>query len=97
MRLLGERGITSLLIEGGGTTLASAFEAGVVDKVCFFIAPKIIGGRDAVTAVEGEGSATMDDAVLLRDMRCVPVGDDLMVEAYVDRASGTGGMNTGEL
>jgi diaminohydroxyphosphoribosylaminopyrimidine deaminase/5-amino-6-(5-phosphoribosylamino)uracil reductase len=97
MRLLGERGITSLLIEGGGTTLASAFEAGMVDKVCFFIAPKIIGGRDAVTAVEGEGSATMDDAVLLRDMRCVPVGDDLMVEAYVDRASGTGAMNTGEL
>lgn len=83
MQLLGERGVTSLLIEGGGTTLASAFEAGVVDKVCFFIAPKIIGGRDAVTAVEGEGRATMDDAIVLRDMRCEPVGEDLMVEAYV--------------
>ena len=83
MQVLGERGVTSLLIEGGGTTLASAFEAGMVDKVCFFIAPKIIGGRDAVTAVEGEGRATMDDAIVLRDMRCEAVGEDLMVEAYV--------------
>ena len=83
MQILGERGITSLLIEGGGTTLASAFEAGVVDKVCFFIAPKIVGGRDAVSPVEGEGVALMDDAIMLRDMRCAAVGDDLMVEAYV--------------
>jgi diaminohydroxyphosphoribosylaminopyrimidine deaminase/5-amino-6-(5-phosphoribosylamino)uracil reductase len=85
MQLLGERDVTSLLIEGGGTTLASAFEAGVVDKVCFFIAPKIIGGRDAVTAVEGEGRATMDEAIMLRDMRCEAVGEDLMVTAYVTK------------
>ncbi|NLF57225.1 MAG: bifunctional diaminohydroxyphosphoribosylaminopyrimidine deaminase/5-amino-6-(5-phosphoribosylamino)uracil reductase RibD [Candidatus Hydrogenedens sp.] len=83
MQLLAERGVTSLLIEGGGATLASAFEAGVVDKVCFFIAPKIAGGRDAVTAVEGLGAATMDDAVPLRDMTVERVGEDLMVEAYV--------------
>jgi diaminohydroxyphosphoribosylaminopyrimidine deaminase/5-amino-6-(5-phosphoribosylamino)uracil reductase len=97
MQVLGERGVTSLLIEGGGTTLASAFEAGVVDKVCFFIAPKIIGGRDAVTAVEGEGRATMDDAILLRDLRCEPMGDDLMVEAYVDTGAESGPEKTGEL
>jgi diaminohydroxyphosphoribosylaminopyrimidine deaminase/5-amino-6-(5-phosphoribosylamino)uracil reductase len=97
MQVLGERGVTSLLIEGGGTTLASAFEAGVVDKVCFFIAPKIIGGRDAVTAVEGEGRATMDDAILLRDLRCEPMGDDLMVEAYVDTGAESGPEKPGEL
>ena len=45
----------SVLIEGGGTTHASAFEAGIVDKVMFFVAPKIMGGRDAITAIEGEG------------------------------------------
>ncbi|MEK7794937.1 MAG: bifunctional diaminohydroxyphosphoribosylaminopyrimidine deaminase/5-amino-6-(5-phosphoribosylamino)uracil reductase RibD, partial [Candidatus Hydrogenedentota bacterium] len=51
MRALGEREITSLLIEGGGATLASAFEAGVVDKVMFFVAPKIVGGKEAITPV----------------------------------------------
>jgi diaminohydroxyphosphoribosylaminopyrimidine deaminase/5-amino-6-(5-phosphoribosylamino)uracil reductase len=85
MQMLGERGVTSLLIEGGGTTLASAFEAGVVDKVCFFVAPKIVGGKDAVTAVEGEGKATMDDAILLRDLTCETVGEDLMVVGYVKK------------
>lgn len=83
MTVLGEREITSVLIEGGGTTHASAFEAGIVDKVMFFIAPKIIGGREAVTAVEGEGVATMDEAVLLERMTAERVGDDLLVEAYV--------------
>ncbi len=88
VRVLGERQVTSLLIEGGGTTLASAFEAGIVDKVCFFVAPKIVGGRDAVTAVEGEGAATMDEAVPLRGMRCTPVGEDLLIEAHVDGREG---------
>ncbi|HPK00135.1 MAG TPA: bifunctional diaminohydroxyphosphoribosylaminopyrimidine deaminase/5-amino-6-(5-phosphoribosylamino)uracil reductase RibD, partial [Candidatus Hydrogenedentes bacterium] len=83
MALLGEREITSVLIEGGGTTHASAFEAGIVDKVMFFVAPKIIGGRDAITAVEGEGVATMDEAVLLERMTAERVGDDLLIEAYV--------------
>ena len=83
MEELGSRGITSLLIEGGGTTHASAFAAGIVDKVCFFVAPKIIGGRDAVTAVEGEGAGTMDEAVLLERMSAAAVGEDLLVEAYV--------------
>ncbi|MBZ0172667.1 MAG: bifunctional diaminohydroxyphosphoribosylaminopyrimidine deaminase/5-amino-6-(5-phosphoribosylamino)uracil reductase RibD, partial [Phycisphaerales bacterium] len=50
MKELAAREIVSVLIEGGGTTLASAFESGIVDKVMFFIAPKIIGGHDAVTA-----------------------------------------------
>ena len=80
---LGARGVTSLLIEGGGTTHASAFEAGIVDKVCFFVAPKIVGGHDAVTSVEGEGAATMDEAIVLERMTAEKVGEDLLVEAYV--------------
>ncbi|HPO14792.1 MAG TPA: bifunctional diaminohydroxyphosphoribosylaminopyrimidine deaminase/5-amino-6-(5-phosphoribosylamino)uracil reductase RibD [Candidatus Hydrogenedentes bacterium] len=82
---LGKRGITYLLIEGGGTTHASAFEAGVVDKVWIFIAPKIIGGRDAITPVEGEGVATMDEAIELTNMQVRPIGPDLLVEAYVKK------------
>jgi len=83
MRELAKREVTSVLIEGGGTTHASAFEAGIVDKVIFFVAPKIIGGRDAVTAVEGEGIPRMDDAVILDRMSAHPVGQDLLIEAYV--------------
>lgn len=84
-QVLGERGINSLLIEGGGTTLASAFEAGLVDKVLFFIAPKIVGGASAITPVEGVGVEMMSDAIQLRDMKVSPVGEDWLVEAYVDR------------
>jgi diaminohydroxyphosphoribosylaminopyrimidine deaminase/5-amino-6-(5-phosphoribosylamino)uracil reductase len=85
MHELAARDITSVLIEGGGTTLASAFEAGVVDKVMFFVAPKIVGGRDAITAVEGEGRVRMDDAILLERMTAQPVGPDLLIQAYMKR------------
>lgn len=85
MRELGRREITSVLIEGGGTTLASAFEARVVDKVTFFVAPKIIGGRDAITAVEGEGVESMDEVIHLEHMKATPVGEDILIEAYVRR------------
>lgn len=80
---LGKREILSVLIEGGGETHASAFEAGIVDKVMYFIAPKILGGRDAVSAVEGNGIATMIEAVRLEEMTATPVGDDILIQAYV--------------
>ena len=85
MHELAAREIVSVLIEGGGTTHASAFEAGIVDKVMFFVAPKIVGGRDAVTAVEGEGIARMADAILLERMTARFVGSDVLIEAYVKR------------
>ncbi len=85
MRELARRGIMSLLIEGGGTTHASAFDAKVVDKVVFFVAPKIAGGRDAITPVEGSGVATMDEAIALEGMHATAVGEDLLIEAYVKR------------
>ena len=83
MKQLGSREVMSVLIEGGGATHASAFEAGVVDKVMFFVAPKIVGGRDAVSAVEGGGIERMADAIPLRDMKATPVGTDILIEAYV--------------
>ncbi|MBI2424430.1 MAG: bifunctional diaminohydroxyphosphoribosylaminopyrimidine deaminase/5-amino-6-(5-phosphoribosylamino)uracil reductase RibD [Candidatus Hydrogenedentes bacterium] len=81
---LGSRQITSLLIEGGGKTLGSAFAAGLVDKVCFFIAPKIIGGREAPTPVEGDGAERVDLGIALRNMEVSQVGADLLVTAYVE-------------
>ena len=83
-RALGERGITSLLMEGGGATLASAFQAGVVNKVCFFVAPKIVGGREAITPVEGEGVADMEEALRVAELRASALGDDILLEGYVD-------------
>ena len=86
MKQLASREVMSVLIEGGGATHASAFEAGVVDKVMFFVAPKIVGGRDAVSAVEGGGIERMADAISLRDMKATPVGNDILIEAYVVKA-----------
>ncbi|MFP6597214.1 MAG: bifunctional diaminohydroxyphosphoribosylaminopyrimidine deaminase/5-amino-6-(5-phosphoribosylamino)uracil reductase RibD [Candidatus Hydrogenedentota bacterium] len=83
MHELARRDVISVLIEGGGTTLASAFEAGIVDKVMFFVAPKIVGGREAVSAVDGVGSEMMADAVPLENMIATPVGNDILLEAYV--------------
>jgi len=87
MQELGRRKITSVLIEGGGSTLASAFAAGIVDKVMFFVAPKIIGGRNAVSAVEGLGAEKMSDALVLRDLSATAIGQDILIEAYVGKES----------
>lgn len=84
MQSLGERGVSSILLEGGGETLASAFFSGVVDKVCFFVAPKIIGGRNAVTAVEGDGIDHMSRALTMQELTCRSYGPDLCLEAYMD-------------
>jgi diaminohydroxyphosphoribosylaminopyrimidine deaminase/5-amino-6-(5-phosphoribosylamino)uracil reductase len=85
MKELGRRDVTSLLIEGGGTTHGSAFEEGIVDKVMFFIAPKIIGGQEAVSAVEGRGADYMKNVVMLERMTARPVGEDILVEAYISK------------
>ena len=73
MRVLGERGVLSLLCEGGGVLHASMFAAGLVDKVHAIIAPKIVGG-EAYPAVAGPGVQRMADAVVLRDVETVALG-----------------------
>ncbi len=83
LKELAKREITSVLIEGGGETIASAFEAGVVDKVYFFIAPKVIGGREAPTSVEGKGVEKAGKAVRIEKTSFHKIGDDLLIEGYV--------------
>lgn len=82
MVLLGKREITSILLEGGGTINAAALDAGIVDKVYCFVAPKIIGGVGAPTMVEGSGVTLLEEAVQLYHMRCTPMDGDLLIEAY---------------
>ncbi|MFH1285397.1 MAG: bifunctional diaminohydroxyphosphoribosylaminopyrimidine deaminase/5-amino-6-(5-phosphoribosylamino)uracil reductase RibD [Candidatus Micrarchaeota archaeon] len=82
MKKLGELGVTSVLIEGGGEVSASALKEKIVDKVLFFIAPKIIGGRSAPSPVGGEGAKSMREALKLARVSFRKVGEDLAVEAY---------------
>lgn len=83
MEKLGERKIDSLLIEGGGEINFSFLKEKLVDKVIFFIAPKIIGGETSKTPVEGKGVEYLKDAIDLKDITMCKIGDDIMVEGYL--------------
>jgi diaminohydroxyphosphoribosylaminopyrimidine deaminase/5-amino-6-(5-phosphoribosylamino)uracil reductase len=86
MNALAERGIASLLVEGGGETAGSLLEEGLVDRVVMFIAPRIAGGRAAVTAVGGTGVAHMSQAIPLSDVRLRRVGQDVIITGDVHGA-----------
>ena len=83
MKKLAEMEISSVFIEGGGEVSASAVESGIVNKILFFIAPKIIGGRNAKTPVEGRGITSMAQAVPVSDISVRRIGADIMVEGYL--------------
>lgn len=86
MRRLYERGITSVLIEGGSSLNYYALKDGIVDKVLFFIAPKIIGGRDSIPSVGGT-STDLNSAWKLRDLKTKRIGEDILIEGYVSSSS----------
>jgi diaminohydroxyphosphoribosylaminopyrimidine deaminase / 5-amino-6-(5-phosphoribosylamino)uracil reductase len=79
LRLLGERGVLSVLVEGGAEVNGAFFDAGLVDGVVAFLAPLIIGGRAAPAAVGGEGVGSLADGFRLRNLEVKLVGADLMV------------------
>lgn len=83
MKILGEKKIDSILLEGGSKINYSALEAGIVDKVNAFIAPKIIGGDTAKTPVGGAGKKYMKEAISLRDIEVHHFGNDIMIEGYI--------------
>lgn len=78
-RELGARGVVRLLIEGGGEVAAEALERGLVRETYTFIAPKIIGGRDAVPAVGGTGARKVRNARAVKDLEIVRLGDDVLL------------------
>jgi len=80
---LAKREIDSVLLEGGGALNASALETGIVDKMMVFIAPKIIGGSAALTAVEGPGRALIADSILLKTVTVEKLAEDILVEGYL--------------
>ena len=82
LHLLGEREVSSILVEGGATLLGALFDQRVVDRVVAFIAPVVIGGTRAPGAVGGNGAATLADALRLRDVEFQQVGEDMMATGY---------------
>lgn len=85
MTILGKLKIDSILLEGGGTLNFSALEEGIVDKVKIYIAPKIIGGKDSKTPIEGKGIDNLKDAFKITNLSVSTIGEDILVEGYVEK------------
>ncbi len=85
LKALREREIQSVLVEGGANVAGKLLDAGLVDKVSFFLAPLIIGGRRAPTAVAGEGAETLADAFDLQDVEIIFRGNDIELTGYPRR------------
>ncbi len=77
---LGERGVNSAIIEGGGGLFASAFQERAIDRVKIFVAPKVFGGEAATTPVEGPGVPDVERAILFEHLKTRTVGPDIVIE-----------------
>ena len=82
---LGRRSIQSVLVEGGASVAGELLDAGLINKVSFFIAPLIIGGREAPGAVSGKGAERLADAFELANVEINSLGRDLEVTGYAKR------------
>lgn len=82
---LGQRQITSLMVEGGAAVFGSLFEQGLVDKLLVFIAPIVIGGLEAKNPVEGKGVEKLAQATNLDRVRVERIGNDILISGYTAR------------
>jgi diaminohydroxyphosphoribosylaminopyrimidine deaminase/5-amino-6-(5-phosphoribosylamino)uracil reductase len=85
LKKLGSENVTSLLVEGGGEVNASFLLGGFAQRVVFFYAPKILGGRDSRKAVAGEGAKSLDELIPLHEIVWRKLGEDLLLTAKVGR------------
>ena len=83
MEELGRRGITSVMVEGGAEISGSIFKEKLIDRVIYFIAPKIIGGRNSPTPVGGEGVDELKDFMRIKNMSINKLGEDLVIEGNI--------------
>jgi len=88
VRYLGLRGLDSIMLEGGGRLNEAFLQAGLIDKIMLFMAPKIIGGGDAVSCFNGLGCDQLTDAVGLDRMSINPCGEDWLIEGYPQNTRG---------
>jgi diaminohydroxyphosphoribosylaminopyrimidine deaminase/5-amino-6-(5-phosphoribosylamino)uracil reductase len=85
LKKLGSENVTSLLIEGGGEVNASFLQSGLAQRIAFFYAPKILGGRDSRRAVAGEGAGSVAEVLKLTEVEWRKLGPDLLLTAHVGR------------
>ncbi|HTB84519.1 MAG TPA: bifunctional diaminohydroxyphosphoribosylaminopyrimidine deaminase/5-amino-6-(5-phosphoribosylamino)uracil reductase RibD [Candidatus Sulfotelmatobacter sp.] len=83
LKKLGSENVTSLLVEGGGEVNASFLFGGLAQRVAFFYAPKVLGGRDAKRAVAGDGAKSLSEVLQLQEVEWRKLGEDLMLTAKV--------------
>lgn len=83
MKELGKMEITSLMIEGGSELNYSALESDIVDKVIFFIAPRIIGGKEGIPAIGGRGIERLTDSFSIGEVIVDRVDSDIAIEGYL--------------
>jgi diaminohydroxyphosphoribosylaminopyrimidine deaminase/5-amino-6-(5-phosphoribosylamino)uracil reductase len=84
---LGQRGMHSVLLEGGASVHGTFRDAGLIDEVWTFIAPTIIGGKYAPAAFSASGSDALSDATKLHDIHIEQVGDDILIRGCVSPVS----------
>lgn len=83
--ILGQQNICSILVEGGATLSGSFVAKKLVDKVYFFIAPKIVGGKEAKTPVAGTGILNLQEALALKDIQVEKLDEDILIIGRVDK------------
>ena len=83
MGKLGDMGVSSVMIEGGSEISGTAFKEKLVDKVIYFLAPKIIGGKNAPGPIGGQGIAKLKEFVKVKEMSVARLGNDLVIEGNI--------------
>lgn len=87
MEQLGRQGVQALLVEGGAVLNQGLLDAGLIDRVMIFLAPKLLGGSDGKGMFLGRGVARLADALTLQDVRYTACGNDILVEGEVTPCS----------
>lgn len=87
LEALGQRAIQSVMLEGGASVHGSFRDAGLIDEIWNFIAPKIVGGKQAPGSFAGSGSDTLSQATQLVDVITENVGDDLLIRGLINPAT----------
>ncbi len=87
MKTLGAENVTSLLVEGGGEVNASFLLGGFAQRMAFFYAPKILGGREARKGVAGDGVARIADMIKLEGVEWKWLGPDLLLTGRVGKGN----------
>ncbi|WP_077832378.1 bifunctional diaminohydroxyphosphoribosylaminopyrimidine deaminase/5-amino-6-(5-phosphoribosylamino)uracil reductase RibD [Clostridium felsineum] len=85
MNELGDRGVDSILLEGGSKLNFSCLKEKITDKVNYFVAPIIVGGEKSKGTVGGDGIDHLSDAIKIFDVHSEKIGQDILITGYVNR------------